>query len=324
MLGYIGPIIVLVTGVLGIFFSKTGERQKLAPIAYLFLAFVVVAGIVSVAGVYLADAAALKKQKEEEAKTATALAAARREKERADSLRGMLLATTFEPNDRPTGGLLIFDLPMSDADAHGEESPNGPLWPLAGPGVRITSITFKVEGVVDIDYRLTKTAQSFDIAAHWYRDENRICRLTGHNAGDFAPVPQSQCNPERDYTINAALDGGLFKQPFVIRLPNKMFLKTYSRIEQVQRMSGRVGQLVIEADSPNAMPALLAAAREIVPSLKFFRPYLQARAEDKDECVTSLTAVFETSVKQTGPRTITVDIPRMESFDLSFCEISPI
>lgn len=327
MLAYIGPIIVLITGVLGIFFSKGGERQKLSLMTYVFLGLVVVSGMVSIYGVRAAAADAANKAKAaavREAQLARDAAVRaeqlRREKRQSDTLRGLLLARTFAPRDVPMSGILVLDLPVSAAALRGENDGEHPFQPLLGKGVRSSTFKFEVEDMVDLDYRIAPAgAGGVTIDSNWYEYGDRTCRLTSENGYDFAAASGSPCRHRDRYRVNAALHVNPSERQFQVSLPEQNFWKFYSRIEQVQRGGNTLGQLTIEADSPREVPALLAQAAQIAPSIIFVRSYGRP---DEDACGTSLIVHLASQARRTGPQTIVVEIGGMEDFDLNFCEIN--
>ncbi len=326
MLAYIGPIIVLVTGVLGIFFSKAGERQRLSPVAFLLLGLVVLSGVLSVYGVYAAaadarDKANAARAREIQAQRDAAVHAEqlRREKRASDTLRGLLLAKTFAPDDLPANGILTFDLPVSAAAQNGDEDGNGALWPLAGKGVHASKLSFDVEDVFELDYAMRPSGDGAVIDGDWYEYGPKTCRLVSDTGFEFEAAPGSACRRADGYRFNAALDRVPFQRPFLIEMPREAFWKTYSRIEQVQRGDKPLGQFVIEAASDRDVPALLAAAQQIEVSFKFFRNYRQRKAEGA--CATSLIVHLASSAHATK-RIVTLEIGGMEDFDLNFCEIN--
>lgn len=328
-MAYIGPIIVLITGILGIFFSKSGERQRLHVIAYVLLALLVVSGAISLFGVYDArrDAREAWIKASNDASRAAAEAALketalRREKAAADAFRNLLIARTFAPNDLPADGLLLLDLPRTPAEQRQEDDPNGVLWPMLGKGVRAAHLTFMIEDVLDLDYRMRAVAKGAEIKADWYAFGPKTCQLVSPDSYTFTPAPGSPCLQEDGYALNAGFQptaaGG---DSFLITLPHKRFWKIYSRLDQTQRLQNTVGQLVIEAEDAKALSKIMADAANIAVSLKFFRGYSKGDAHE-DQCATTLVARLTTTVRKTTPTTVVIDIGGAKDSEVNFCEIS--
>lgn len=317
MAEYLGPAIALLIGVIGIFYSKAGQRQELGRMGYLLLALVVSAGIVSVYGVYAAkrDAAIEAVRTGQEA--ATIAADLQRERRNSNTLRGLLLARAFSEPDHTVDGILLIELTGPEdldwADSYSQFAP------LIGPGIRNANLAFEIPDILEIDYTIIPSAYGSTIEASYYEYEPRICSLT--YTGDFMPfepAPGSPCERESGYVYNGLVEAIAPYRSFIIDLPNdQSFWKVYSRIEQHQR-SQPIGSLVINGDSSLTAERVLREVQRLTASIKFFSPF-----GDGDECSSSLLLHLDLQPQIEGS-VVTVIIAGVRDYELNFCEIVPI
>ncbi|HEX6375049.1 MAG TPA: hypothetical protein VFZ91_04955 [Allosphingosinicella sp.] len=332
MLEYIGPVMALLTAVIGIFYAKTGERQKLGRVAYLLLALILLSGAASIYGVHAAkkkaadDARRMVSERRAAADRAAKDAVdLRRERKAADTFRGISLARAFADPNSVADAILYFDLtqPEDDPDTRVPETDAPPLsaWsPLLGDGAARARLSFNVEDMVEIDYAIAPNGSGVAVEAPYYEYEPKACRLVSEDMLSFAPAAGAPCRRRDGFVYNLFMEPLNATRTLIINLPkNQSFWKLFSRLEQGQRDGGALGSLRIEAETPAAAARILARAGSIRSSVKFFRPFGPG-----DECQTTLLAHLSLAPKIVEQRVVLLEIKEIDDYELNFCEIAPV
>lgn len=308
---FVAPLISTVNSVLGILFSKMGEKQKFGMMTYVFLIIAIFSGGLSLWGLY--DARIVASEKTEQIK---------REKRSADSMRGLLLAKSFTERDAPVSAKLIVTLPSAPENGKPDEIF---MYPLMGADILKSSIKFNVQDIIEFDYtvmpgRDVSTISS--IEANFYDSGEKKCHLDlRRGSQEFEKRKSSECQTGSKFVYNAWLDEAP-QTSLIIDLPkNEKFLKIFSRLEQQSRMfADGAGLISIETRNEGAAKSILSFISGIQVQVKFFQIYEKNRTGD---CYSSLLVTYNLSLDRKGAQVVAA-IKDIADYEMNLCEIVPI
>lgn len=309
MLSYIGPIVSLATGIIGIIFSSSGGRQKLSKISYVLLCLVLLSGTASIVGVYNANS---------EAKAKEDLAA--NEKRVLDTNMRRNQAMDFFAEKTEVGASLYIGLSKEPPIAGQSTNIAFNLYPLTSSNVRKSTIEFRVSGIVDLQYNLHKEGNNDIIVAnHALKHECRLFRPFGEQ--NFKPAAKSKCNENVSYEADPYF--GIERvRTLTIDLPNNIqFPKMLERIEQYNTNTQAVGSLNISTRNEETRNRVLDAVRQ---SKIYLRLYRKSNELDKDgKCSVFLDIVFMTKPQAKDSTDVEVKLLGIESSKLTRCAFNP-
>lgn len=313
-LQYLLPMSLLISGILGIFFSKSGEWKRLNAVGWVLLALTVVSGGITILNVQIS-----RERAREQALTI--------EKQRNDlaKVRNLLVASVFAKDDVPLKSLFIIAEPLNSSpsgDASGSTNPPSKSdWaPFVREGVKTLSIKLSLEEVLDYDLTVSKGLQGrLEILSKYYDYGEKVC-----HAYIPAHAQNSQYEDKTKCTrSNKSLDSFSFdvvpSNAFIINLPADIpFWKLFSRISQQIKVNGFIGEIQLDVKDDRIRALAEADLLDAEYEFKIFKKY---RADK--ECYSALEVKFRPHIKvEKGNRKLILD--RIADVDVNLCELVPI
>jgi hypothetical protein len=307
---FVGPIISTINGLLGILFSKTGEKKNFNKLTYVFLTIALLSGGLSIWGVYNSHSEARDKAEQ-----------LSREKRAADSMRGFLLAKSFVGRDTPIDAKLIITMPDIAEEVNPEDYL---LYPLIGGLISRSILKFSITDIVDFDYTI-KSGEK-DIVAlidvSFYDFDEKKCALSLRKYSQkFTMIKQSDCQTKSKFEYNAWIDS-VPSSALIIDLPkNERFLKLFSRLEQQSRAAPTTaGSITIETQNEGVARRVFEIMSDYQVQIKFFQLYSKNKEEN---CYSSLLITYNTK-KERKLTNVNISIENIADYELNLCEIVPI